>query len=61
MATAVATAKTDGSPVLVMTGEVPLDMEGRGVFQDASQATLTTRPSWRRSRACPRRSAAART
>jgi acetolactate synthase I/II/III large subunit len=40
MATAVATAKTDGSPVLVMTGEVPLDMEGRGVFQDASQATL---------------------
>src|ERR1700704_59331 len=37
---AVATAKTDGSPVLVMTGEVPLDMEDRGVFQDASQATL---------------------
>ena len=40
MATAVAAAKTDGSPVLVMTGEVPLDMEGRGFFQDASQATL---------------------
>ena len=40
MATAVATAKTDYSPLLVMTGEVPLDMEGRGVFQDASQATL---------------------
>ena len=40
MATAVATAKTDGSPLLVMTGEVPLAMEGRGVFQDASQATL---------------------
>src|SRR4051812_40483212 len=40
MATAVATAKTDRSPLLVMTGEVPLDMEGRGVFQDASQATL---------------------
>ena len=40
MATAVAAAKTDGSPVLVMTGEVPLDMEGRGEFQDASQATL---------------------
>jgi acetolactate synthase I/II/III large subunit len=40
MATAVAAAKTDGSPVLVMTGEVPLAMEGRGVFQDASQATL---------------------
>src|SRR6516162_5049630 len=40
MATAVAAAKTDGSPVLVMTGEVPLDLEDRGAFQDASQATL---------------------
>jgi acetolactate synthase-1/2/3 large subunit len=40
MATAVAAAKTDGSPLLVMTGEVPVDMEGRGAFQDASQATL---------------------
>jgi acetolactate synthase I/II/III large subunit len=40
MATAVAAAKTDGSPVLVLTGEVPVDMEGRGAFQDASQATL---------------------
>src|SRR5262249_30831620 len=40
MATAVAAAKTDGSPLLVMTGEVPLAMEGRGAFQDASQATL---------------------
>ena len=40
MATAVAAAKTDRSPVLVMTGEVPVDMEGLGVFQDASQATL---------------------
>ena len=40
MATAIAAAKTDGSPVLVLTGEVPLDMEGRGAFQDASQATL---------------------
>jgi acetolactate synthase I/II/III large subunit len=40
MATAVAAAKTDGSPVLVMTGEVPVDMEGLGAFQDASQATL---------------------
>ena len=28
------------SPVLVMTGEVPVDMEGLGAFQDASQATL---------------------
>src|SRR5262249_7794886 len=40
MATAVAAAKTDGSPVLILTGEVPLAMEGRGAFQDASQATL---------------------
>src|SRR5262245_39104120 len=40
MATAVAAAKTDGSPLLVMTGEAPVDMEGRGEFQDASQATL---------------------
>src|SRR5262245_20765308 len=35
MATAVATAKTDGSPVLALTGEVPVAMEGRGAFQDA--------------------------
>ena len=40
MATAVAAAKTDGSPVLVLSGEVPIDMEGLGEFQDASQATL---------------------
>ena len=40
MTTAVAAAKTDGSPVLVLTGEVPLDLEDRGAFQDASQATL---------------------
>lgn len=40
MATAVAAAKTDGSPVLVLTGEIPVDMEGLGEFQDASQATL---------------------
>jgi acetolactate synthase-1/2/3 large subunit len=40
MVTAVAAAKTDGSPVLVLSGEVPVDMEGRGEFQDASQATL---------------------
>jgi acetolactate synthase I/II/III large subunit len=40
MATAVAAAKTDASPVLVMTGEVPVDLEGLGAFQDASQATL---------------------
>src|SRR5437588_1467842 len=40
MATAVAAAKTDASPVLVLSGEVPVDMEGLGQFQDASQATL---------------------
>src|SRR5262245_2447268 len=40
MATAIAAAKTDGSPLLVMTGEVPIEMQGRGEFQDASQATL---------------------
>ena len=40
MATAIAAAKTDASPVLVLSGEIPLDMEGLGEFQDASQATL---------------------
>jgi acetolactate synthase-1/2/3 large subunit len=40
MVTATAAAKTDGSPLLVLTGEVAVDMEGRGAFQDASQATL---------------------
>src|SRR5262245_11423736 len=40
MATAVAAAKTDSSPVLVLSGEIPVDMEGLGEFQDASQATL---------------------
>ena len=40
MATAVAAAKTDASPVLVLSGEIPIDMEALGEFQDASQATL---------------------
>lgn len=40
MTTAVAAAKTDSSPVLVLSGEIPLDMEGLGAFQDASQLTL---------------------
>jgi acetolactate synthase I/II/III large subunit len=40
MTTAVAAAKTDSSPVLILSGEIPLDMEGHGEFQDASQATL---------------------
>lgn len=40
MTTAVAAAKTDFPPVLVLSGEIPLDMEGLGEFQDASQFTL---------------------
>ncbi|MFO1100802.1 MAG: thiamine pyrophosphate-binding protein [Xanthobacteraceae bacterium] len=40
MATAVAAAKTDAAPLLVLSGEVPVAMEGLGEFQDASQATL---------------------
>ena len=40
MARAVAAAKSDSSPVLFMTGEVPVDLEDRGAFQDASQATV---------------------
>jgi acetolactate synthase-1/2/3 large subunit len=40
MATAVAAAKTDSSPILVLSGEVPVKMEGLGEFQDASQASL---------------------
>jgi len=44
MATAVAAAKTDGSPVLIMTGEVPLDLEDRGTFQETPRHR---RASWR--------------
>lgn len=40
MATAVAAAKADFSPVLVLSGEIPVELEGLGEFQDASQATL---------------------
>ncbi len=39
-ATAVATALTDGSPILVLSGETATDMEGLGMFQDASSQTL---------------------
>ncbi len=38
--TAVATAQTDGSPLLLMSGEVATVLEGLGVFQDASPQTL---------------------
>jgi acetolactate synthase-1/2/3 large subunit len=38
--TAVATALTDESPLLVLSGEVPTDWEGRGGFQDGSAAAV---------------------
>jgi len=38
--TAVATAQTDGSPVLVISGEAATALEGLGMFQDASSQTL---------------------
>jgi acetolactate synthase I/II/III large subunit len=40
MATAVAAACTDQSPLMVISGQVPSDWEGRGGFQDSSPATL---------------------
>jgi acetolactate synthase-1/2/3 large subunit len=38
--TAFATAETDGSPLLLMSGEISTSLEGRGLFQDASPQTL---------------------
>lgn len=38
--TAVATAKTDGSPLLVISGEAATAIEGLGLFQDASSQTI---------------------
>jgi len=40
MATAMAAACTDQSPLLVISGQVPTDWEGRGGFQDSSPAIL---------------------
>ncbi len=40
MVTAVAAASADQSPVLVISGQVPTDWEGRGGFQDSSPAAL---------------------
>jgi acetolactate synthase-1/2/3 large subunit len=40
MVTAVAAARTDYSPVIVISGQVPTDWEGRGGFQDSSPAAL---------------------
>lgn len=39
-ATALLTAKSDSSPLLVISGEVPTNVEGLGFFQDASQVAL---------------------
>lgn len=36
MVTGLAAARTDGSPVVVVSGQVPTDWEGRGGFQDSS-------------------------
>jgi acetolactate synthase-1/2/3 large subunit len=39
MATAVSAARSDGSGVLVISGQVPTSLEGRGAFQDDSAGT----------------------
>lgn len=38
--TAIATAQTDGSPLLLISGEAATYLEGLGMFQDASSQTL---------------------
>lgn len=38
--TAMATATSDGSPVFLISGEVPIEIEGLGMFQDASSQTF---------------------
>ncbi|MDQ7825153.1 MAG: thiamine pyrophosphate-binding protein [Candidatus Eremiobacteraeota bacterium] len=38
--TAVTTAQTDGSPLLLISGEAATEIEGLGMFQDASSQTL---------------------
>lgn len=40
MTTAISTAYTDGSGILVLSGEVPTNIEGCGQFQDASAGTF---------------------
>ncbi len=40
MVTPAAAARSDGSPLLIVSGEVPTEWEGRGGFQDASLAAL---------------------
>lgn len=38
--TAVEAARTDGSPIIIVSGQVPTSWEGRGGFQDSSPAAL---------------------
>jgi acetolactate synthase I/II/III large subunit len=38
--TAAAAARSDGSPIVIFSGQVPTDWEGRGGFQDSSPAAL---------------------
>lgn len=38
--TSIATAQTDGSPLLIISGEVATAIEGMGMFQDASSQTI---------------------
>ena len=38
--TAMEAARTDGSPVIMISGQVPTNWEGRGGFQDSSPAAL---------------------
>lgn len=42
MATAIATAAADHSPILVISGDVPLDQNGKGVIQDSSSLGINT-------------------
>lgn len=42
MATAIATAAADHSPMLVISGDVPLDQDGKGVIQDSSSLGIDT-------------------
>lgn len=42
MATAIATAAADHSPMLVISGDVPLDEEGKGFIQDSSSLGINT-------------------
>lgn len=39
MSTAVSAARSDGSPILVISGQIALELEGRGGFQDDSPGT----------------------